>query len=61
MKVKMISGYSYINLEEEINKFIEDVDVIDIKFQIKDDANRYIGMVMYEEKEEYPPCPPIKI
>ena len=61
MKVKMISGCSYIDLEEEINEFIKDVEVIDIKFQIKDDANRYIAMVMYKEEIEYPPCPPIKI
>ena len=61
MKVKIISGYSYVNLEEEINKFIEDVQVIGMNFQIMSNDKRYVAMIMYKEKIEYPPCPPIEI
>jgi conserved domain protein len=34
MKVKIFDEESEVDLEEEINKFVETVDVIDIKYQV---------------------------
>lgn len=34
MKVKIFDEESEIDLEDDINKFIETVDVIDIKYQV---------------------------
>lgn len=34
MKIKIFDEESEIDLEEDINKFIENVDVIDIKYQV---------------------------
>ena len=34
MKVKIFDVESEVDLEEDINKFVETVDVIDIKYQV---------------------------
>ncbi len=34
MKVKIFDEESEVDLEEDINKFVETVDVIDIKYQV---------------------------
>lgn len=49
MKVKyIISGYSdYFNFEDNINEFIKDKKVIDIKFQEDHDVRR--ALILYED------------
>lgn len=45
MQVKIFKRVNYLYLEEEINEFIKDKTIIDIKFQ----ANKYgyYAMIMY--------------
>lgn len=52
MKVKSffkIYNTSYEVFDDEINEFIKDKNIIDIKFQ-KTDDNTYV-LVLYEDKE----------
>lgn len=52
MKVKIFKNFSYGDLEQAINEFIEDKNIEDVKFIIKD--NFYYGMVTYREDKEIP-------
>lgn len=52
MKVKIFKNFSYGDLEKDINEFIEDKSIEDIKFIIKD--NFYYGMVLYSELKRVP-------
>ena len=64
MKVKIIGGTNYENLEYEINQFIKDKSVIDIKYQATYVVTRYRGgvpdsgtifdrvFIMYSDEEE---------
>lgn len=52
MKVKIFKNFSYGDLEKDINDFIEDKSIEDIKFIIKD--NFYYGMVIYREDKKIP-------
>lgn len=61
MKVKIISSNRYTKLEEQINEFIKNVLVKDIKFIMDTYENDFMAMIMYEEEYYYPECPPIEI
>lgn len=52
MKVKIFKNFSYGDLEQDINEFIKDKNIEDVKFIIKD--NFYYGMVTYREDKEIP-------
>lgn len=52
MKVKIFKNFSYGDLEQAINEFIEDKNIEDVKFIIKD--NFYYGMVTYREDKKIP-------
>lgn len=60
-KIKMIRTYSYLNLEEEINNFIADKFVCDIRYTHCVDRNcdhHYSAMIWYlDRKEEENGCP----
>lgn len=45
MQVKIFRHTNYLYLEEEINEFIKDKTIIDIKFQANE--YRYYTMIMY--------------
>lgn len=45
MQVKIFKHVNYLYLEEEINEFIKDKTIIDIKFQANEYA--YCAMIMY--------------
>ena len=48
MKVEIFTGYSF-SVEEQINNFIKDKKVIDIKYSITNGS--VSALIMYEEKE----------
>ena len=56
MKIKMILKYDIESLEKEVNEFIENVEVIDIEYEIVSEPgtfismHKHIAMIMYEEK-----------
>lgn len=52
-EVKIFYDYKYVVLENEINEFIKDKKVIDIKYQMCCYSNfaEYSAMVVYEVKE----------
>lgn len=64
MKVKIIGGTNYEDLEYDINRFIKDKSVIDIKHQATYVVTRYRGgvpdsgtiidrvFIMYSDEEE---------
>lgn len=47
MKVKIFKNFSYGDLEKDINDFIEDKSIEDVKFIEKGDF--YCAMVLYSE------------
>ena len=47
MKTKILFDTFYDGLEEEINEFIKDKKIIDIKYQLS--GTRKSALVMYEE------------
>lgn len=50
MKVKLFSCYSYTDLEKEINNFIIDKNIFDIKYTFSNEKTRiYTAMVIYDE------------
>lgn len=57
MKVKIFDEESELDLEEDINKFIEDVDVIDIKYQValgifsEEQIYSFSAMIVYKKDE----------
>lgn len=53
MKVKIIETLNPPDLEEEINEFIEDKQIIDIKFECSTSRNNnfyYQAMIMYKSE-----------
>lgn len=64
MKVKILGGTNYEDLETDINRFIKDKSVIDIKYQAMYVPNQYRGgipvagividrvFIMYSDEEE---------
>lgn len=64
MKVKIIGGTNYDDLEYDINQFVKDKSVIDIKYQATYVVNHYRGgvpdsgvmvdrvLIMYTDEEE---------
>lgn len=59
MKVKIFVGFNIKSMEDEINEFIKDKSVIDIKYQSMGLTTRYNGtgipingaLVMYADEE----------
>ena len=57
MKVKRFDEESELDLEEDINKFISTVDVIDIKYQVslsvfsEEQIYSFSAMIIYEKNE----------
>lgn len=52
MKVKVIQAHHYLTLEEQINEFIVNVDVIDIKITHmldRNDNERLTALIMYKD------------
>ena len=50
MKVKLFSCYSYTDLEKEINNFIINKNIFDIKYTFSNEKTRiYTAMVIYDE------------
>lgn len=50
MKVKLFSCYSYTDLEKEINNFIIDKNIFDIKYTFSNEKTRiYTAMVIYDK------------
>ena len=56
MKVKLFDEESELDLEEDINKFIENVDVIDIKYQVsigifsEEQIYSFSAMIIYKNE-----------
>lgn len=56
MKVKLFDEESELDLEEDINKFIETVDVIDIKYQValsifsEEQIYSFSAMIIYKSE-----------
>ena len=56
MKVKLFDEESELDLEEDINKFIVNVDVIDIKYQVslsvfsEEQIYSFSAMIIYKEE-----------
>ena len=57
MKVKLFDEESELDLEDDINKFIQDKEVIDIKYQVslsvfsEEQIYSFSAMIIYEKKE----------
>ena len=55
MKVKIFDEESELDLEDDINDFISDVDVIDIKYQVslgifsEEQIYSFSAMIIYKE------------
>ena len=55
MKIKIFDEESELDLEEDINKFISNVDVIDIKYQVslsvfsEEQIYSFSAMIIYKE------------
>ena len=55
MKIKIFDEESELDLEEDINKFITDVEVIDIKYQValsvfsNEQIYSFSAMIIYKE------------
>ena len=56
MKVKLFDEESELDLEEDINKFIQNVEVIDIKYQVslsvfsEEQIYSFSAMVIYKSE-----------
>ena len=57
MKVKLFDEESELDLQDDINNFIADVDVIDIKYQValgifsEEQVYSFSAMIIYKEDE----------
>lgn len=57
MKVKLFDEESELDLEDDINKFIQDKEVIDIKYQVslsvfsEEQIYSFSAMIIYEKNE----------
>ena len=55
MKIKIFDEESELDLEEDVNKFISNVDVIDIKYQValsiflEEQIYSFSAMIIYKE------------
>lgn len=58
MKVKIFDEESELDLEEDINKFISTVDVIDIKYQValgifsEEQIYSFSAMIIYKKDDD---------
>ena len=56
VKVKIFDEESELDLEEDINKFVSDVDVIDIKYQVslsvfsEEQIYSFSAMIIYKDE-----------
>jgi hypothetical protein len=50
MKVQILEADNYVSLREEINIFIHNKEIIDIKFAISKYDN-YYAMILYKEND----------
>lgn len=56
MKVKLFDEESELDLQDDINKFIADVDVIDIKYQVslsvfsEEQIYSFSAMIIYKDE-----------
>lgn len=53
MQVKMFETESYLSLEDEVNNFIEDLIVVDIKYKMVFMSDEYINPIIYSAMVMY--------